>query len=66
MVTSKPEEEVREELRWAERRSAYQRLRPGKVEGAIWKETLEATGLSVGKDRTGQTAMGFWRLRCTE
>ena len=65
-VTVKPGEEVREEMRWAERRGAYQRLSPGKTERAIWKETLEATGLSIGKDKKRRVAMCCRRMKCTD
>ena len=45
MATGKPEMEVREELRWAERRGTYQRLSPWKIKGELWRSTLEAVGL---------------------
>ena len=46
VVTGKDEDEVREELRWAERRGSYQRLSPGKIEGSRWRDTLVAVGLA--------------------
>ena len=41
-------------------------IKPGKIEGAIWKETLEATGVTVGKDKTGSDALGFRKMRREE
>ena len=49
VITGKPEDEIREELRWAERRGSYQRLTPGKIRGELWASTLAAVGLEEEK-----------------
>ena len=66
VVAAKTEEEAREELRWAERRGAYQRLTPGKIEGALWKDTLAAAGLCEEEGSgEGGRALGFDRRSCS-
>ena len=65
VATVKEESDIREELRWAERRGTYQRLSPGKIDGGRWTETLEATGCDVSEKRGVPRAIGFDRIRCT-
>ena len=65
VATVKEEMDIREELRWAERRGTYQRLSPGKIDGGRWKETLEATGCDVNEKQGVPRAIGFDRVPCT-